>query len=251
MVIGEGLVFLVILMLGAFYVVRSLKREWRIARLQRNFLLAVSHEMRSPIAAMKLYLQTLQKRDLEVAKKETVIQGALASADRLRDLTDNIMTALRIEDGSLELQIQNMDIVPLTKEIVHVLEQTLAKAHQIKLELPNSCHVHLDAQAYRSIVGNLLENAIKYSKEGSTIHVRLDPEHCTLQVQDEGLGIGPKEQRMVFQRFYRSGNEETRSSTGTGLGLYIVKSLCEDMGGSIQLDSELGKGSTFAITFPK
>lgn len=250
MVLGEGLVFLLALLLGAFFLLRGLRREWRVARLQRNFLMAVSHEMHSPIASMKLYLQTLEKRQLNKEDQTTVVQGALSSADRLRDLADNIMMALRIDDGSLELQLQETSLREMSEEVIQGLQETLAQDRQILLKADGPVYAKVDPQAYRSVLVNLLENAIKYSPKGSNIEVEItDGAMCTLTVKDHGIGIRQEDQRAVFQRFFRAGDEATRSSTGTGLGLYIVKNLCEAMGGKIELDSEAGKGSTFTATF--
>lgn len=252
MIIGEGLVFLVILGTGVFYIIRGLRRELRIAKLQGNFLLAVSHELRSPIAAMKLYMQTLQKRDLDEEHKEKILADILVNTERLSDLTDNIMTALRIEDESLDLQLEEHDLVPITVKLLDVQKRTIGEIHEIKTTMPSEAFAKVDIDAYKSILINLFENAVKYTPEGGTIHVNLGSDNETkLVIQDSGAGIDPKEHDQIFRRFYRAGNEETRSTQGTGLGLYIVSSLCKAMGGRVELSSSLGNGSTFAAIFRK
>jgi len=253
MIVGEGLVFLLILGAGAYYIVRSLKRELRIAKLQRNFLLAVSHELRSPIATMKLYLQTLQKRDLSEEKKNEILGDVLANTDRLADLTDNIMTALRIEDGSLDLQLAPIELAQLTRSTIDVFQKTIAKGYHIEMDLNENSIAKVDPEAFKSILINLFENSVKYSPIGSTITVGLEMNstETKLTVQDRGSGIARNEQKMIFDRFYRSGSEETRNAAGTGLGLYIVKALCKAMNGRIELVSSLGKGSTFVAIFQK
>ena len=253
MIVGEGLVFLLILGAGAYYIVRSLKRELRIAKLQRNFLMAVSHELRSPIATMKLYLQTLQKRDLKEEKKNEILIDVLANTDRLADLTDNIMTALRIEDRSLDLHLAPIEIAQLTKETIHVFQKTTAKEYKVEMDLNERAMAKVDPEAFKSILINLFENSVKYSPIGSTITVRLamNGTETKLTVEDQGSGISPDEQKLIFDRFYRSGNEETRKAAGTGLGLYIVKALCKAMNGRIELASSLGNGSTFVAIFQK
>jgi len=202
---------------------------------------------------MKLYLQTLQKRDLSEEKKNEILNDVLANTDRLADLTDNIMTALRIEDRSLELQLAPIELFPLTERTIGIFRKTIAKGHRIELELDEKATAKVDPDAFKSILINLFENSVKYSPEGSTIKVglQMNSTETKLTIQDQGIGIASSEQKLIFDRFYRSGHEETRNASGTGLGLYIVEALCKAMNGRIELDSSLGKGSTFAAIFQK
>lgn len=252
MVLGEGSVFLVLLLGVMFLTFRAIRRDLALARTQRNFLMAVTHELRTPIAAIKLQLQTLTRHGLTAEQRDTLRDQALTEADRLTLLTDKVLLASSAEEGMLALEHRELELMELMRSVVERARLQLAPKHAITLEGPPTLLVHSDAQALRSIADNLIENAAKYAPEGTRIAIEVmkGREGWRLTVSDEGPGVTAAEQELIFEKFYRSGNEETRSSKGTGLGLYIVRRLAQRLGGAVHVRARVPHGAIFAASFP-
>jgi signal transduction histidine kinase len=252
MVVGEGSVFLVFLLGVMFLTVRAIRRDLALARTQRNFLMAVTHELRTPIAAIKLQLQTLARPALSPEQRDALREQAIQEADRLAHLTDKVLLATRAEEGVLALEHRELELMDLMRSVVDRARAQLAQRHLITLTGPDALTVHSDAQALRSIADNLIENAAKYAPEGTEIAIEVTKgrEGWRLTVSDEGPGVPAAEQALIFEKFYRSGNEETRSTKGTGLGLYIVQRLVQRLGGSIHVRTRSPHGAIFAASFP-
>ena len=214
--------------------------------------MAVTHELRTPIAAIKLQLQTLHRQGLSEMQRETLRGDALAEADRLAHLTDKVLLATSAEDGVLDLDLAEVDVMALMRSVVDRARAHVAPDHHITLNGPEKLMVQADAQALRSIADNLIENAAKYSPSGTTIAVEVlkGPEGWRFLVSDEGPGVPADERGRIFEIFHRSGNEETRQTKGTGLGLYIVQRLAQRMGGHVSVKDRAPKGAIFAVSFP-
>jgi signal transduction histidine kinase len=254
MVIGEGSVFLTFLLIGIFIMQRTIRKEINLVRQQRNFLLSITHELKTPIAAIKLGIQTLQKRkELKEEHREKIELNALTNTERLHSLIDNVLLATRIESNQHPL---NKLPTNISKETIRICEETqtaLGTENKIAIDVSEGVQLNVDSSAYESILVNLIENASKYS-DGNRIGVSLQSSEGTvdLTVEDSGRGIPKSERNKVFNKFYRMGDEETRSKKGTGLGLFIVKELVELHEGKIKVSesSRLG-GACVHITFPK
>lgn len=253
MIMGEAAVVLLILVAILWLTFRALRRDLGVARTQRNFLLAVTHELRSPIAAIKLQLQTLARPGLSDAQQATLRNTALGEAERLSGLTDKVLMATKADDGLLPLDTTVLDVVQVVGGVVERARDGSARAHTVLLEAPAQLRTTMDQQALHSIVDNLVENAAKYAPPGSTISVHVEPlkDQWRLSVSDQGPGIPVHEQSRIFEKFYRAGNEETRTAKGTGLGLYIVQRLVQRCGGVITVRCGAQQGTTFAATFPQ
>jgi len=251
MVIGEGSVFLIFLLTGVYIMQRTIKKEIHLVRQQRNFLLSITHELKTPIAAIKLGIQTLQKRkELRPEQRQLMEQSALNNTERLHTLIDNVLLATRIESGQHPLSFVPTNVSELTTRICDETATSLGAKERLSLNIADQIRAPLDAGAYESILVNLIENALKYSDEGK-IEVSLNTEINTilLHVEDSGAGIPKKERKKVFGKFYRMGNEETRTKKGTGLGLFIVKELVELHQGNIAVsDSAKLGGAHFSIS---
>lgn len=251
MVAGEGLVFLVLLILGITYTQRSFSKEFQLARQQKNFLLSVTHEFKSPLAAIKLNLQTIQKRELDRQRQENIIQRAIQETDRINNLVENALLAARIEAHNLEFQMEKFNL----SECVNTTVQSRTgefKAHSITTEIEDNIFIKGDDLAISSVVLNLLENAEKYSPVDSGIKVVLKKikHQAMLCIADNGIGIRDKEKVKVFEKFYRSGNEETRRTKGTGLGLYLVKYIADQHHAHIEIRDNKPVGTLFEVKFP-
>jgi two-component system phosphate regulon sensor histidine kinase PhoR len=249
MIAGEGLVFLCLLALGAVKTHKAFTKEVALSNRQKNFLLSVTHELKSPLAAIKLYLQTLQKHDLDKMRQQAFIENALKDTDRLNALVENVLTATKIESHSQIFYKENLNLSETIGVLVNQYLMTSNEQHRFEMEIKPDIFWNFDKQGLSSVLVNLLENAQKYSPKNSLIKISLDslPSKVLLQVSDEGTGIAENEKLSIFEKFYRVGNEETRQSKGTGLGLFIVRYIVENHQGKIVVKNNHPKGSIFEI----
>jgi signal transduction histidine kinase len=252
MIFGEGSVFLVLLILGIVRTRNSFKKESALAAQQKNFLLSVTHELKSPLASVRLQLETIQKRDLPKEKQNEMLSNAIEDTDRLNALVENVLVAARIDNHQYNLNLEKGNLSDEVKVLLEKAAIGFARNHTIKSEIEENIFTSFDKICFHSILINLLENAAKYSKAGTEIKVVLKNNNSfiSISVADHGPGISDKEKQNVFGRFYRIGNEETRTTKGTGLGLYIVLSLSEAHGWSVNLVDHKGGGSIFEISIP-
>lgn len=249
MIIGEGLFFTVCLFFGLFVINRSANREVSLARQRRNFLLSITHELKSPIASMRLIFETMAKHDLTREQLEKLYANGLRDAGRLQSLVESLLLAARLEDNWRPLH-EPVKLEALAQEIVAGLRLRFPEAN-FKIRMPESFPpIQADKSGLRSILQNLLENAVKYSPEAAAIELSAEKTPAGklyLQISDSGLGIPDGEKKAVFEKFYRIGNEETRNTTGTGLGLYIVQQVVKAHGWQITLTDNKPQGTVFTI----
>lgn len=251
MITGEGTVFLLILLFGVYQVRKSIKKENEVSNQQRNFVLSVSHELKTPIAATKLQLQTLLKHDLDREKQKQLLNNALNENERLLKLVDNVLLVNQIENKNLAIQTQTENISDLIETIAQRYFAQQIENKQLQLNIEKNILYSVDKDLLPSIVINLIENAIKYSFD--TIDIRLNLKLTNnkpvLEITDKGSGIASKEKEKIFEKFFRSGDEETRKTKGTGIGLYIVKLICDLHQAKIKVLDNHPKGSIFQIQF--
>jgi signal transduction histidine kinase len=252
MLIGEGGVFVALLLVALWLTFRTVRHELSLARQQRDFLLATSHELRTPIAGLKLHLATLARPEPGVEQREHLLALCRTETDRLRSLTEKILLATRLDEAHVPLSVQSMDVVEEARSICSGAQASYAAAHHIVLESPKRSMLKTDRDAFRSVLGNLLENASKYAPAGTNIKVQLFAMdgHLELLVSDEGSGVRSEDRSRIFEKFARGGSEEVRETKGTGLGLYIVSRLMHAMGGRIEHRPRQPRGSIFVATFP-
>lgn len=248
MVMAEGVFFTACLIFGLWVINRSANREVTLARQRRNFLLSITHELKSPIASVRLVLETLGKRELNREQVEKLCRGGLKDATRLQQLVEDLLLAARLEDNWRPLP-EPLDLPALAHEVANRLLVRFQHAN-IRFEFPD--HLPLmqaDKSGLTAILQNLLENAVKYSPEGALIRLSAEQkdDKFRLSVADQGRGIPDGEKQAVFEKFYRLGNEETRQATGTGLGLYIVNQVVKAHGGSIRVTDNKPQGTVFTI----
>ena len=252
MIMGEGSVFIFLLLMGLLAVRRVFSKEMQLARQQHNFLLSVTHELRSPLSAIKLSLQTLAVRKLEPEKTEMLLRNSLVDISRLESLVDNILFAAKIEHDEPGFSNDEINVSEITQLMVERLAQNKKSIGLIDHVKPG-LYLHVDPIGFTSVVINLIENAIKYSEASTTVTVSLtdDARNVYMAVADNGIGIADAEKERVFAKFYRVGNEDTRRTKGTGLGLYIVKRFVEIYKGQINIEDNKPAGSVFKLSFPK
>lgn len=248
MVAAEGLFFSGCLLAGFLVVRRSVKKEVQVTRQRRNFLLSITHELKSPIASIRLVLETLAKRELNREQTLKMTSGALKDATRLQNLVQDLLLAARLEDSWRPLP-EPLHLSMLVDECADTLKLRFPQAN-IKNNVPSDFPLlKADKQGITSVIVNLLENALKYSPDGAlvTILATAAGNKTTIEIADKGQGIPVTERASVFTKFYRLGNEETRQTTGTGLGLYIVQQVIQAHGGSIRIADNPGGGTIFHI----
>lgn len=253
MISSEGAVFVFLLLLGGYQIRKTLKKETALAQQQKNFLLSVTHELKSPIASTKLQLQTLQKHELDRSKQKEILANAISDTERLNNLVENILLAAKIENSVFPF---NKEEYNLSEYITEGMNQTIKSfnySQKVVLNIEPNIKMRIDRTSFPSIILNLVENAVKYSPANSTITIGLQSlnRKTILSVADEGVGISDEEKESVFQKFYRVGNEEVRKTKGTGLGLFIVNYLVEQHRGVISVKDNAPKGTVFEVTFSR
>lgn len=252
MIAGEGAVFLAILVFGIYKTRQSLRDEFALARQQKNFLLSITHEFKSPLAAIKLNLQTLMRRELPKEKQQAMLTAAVEETDRINALIENSLLAARLESSNITLQSEIFNLSDYLE--LWLKNRTAVHTHTSRLEagIESGLWILGDPLAIASLVGNLVENAEKYSPETKPVVLSLKREknHAVLSVADFGTGISEEDKHKIFQKFYRVGNEETRGTKGTGLGLFIVKHIVHYHGGTIRVMDNQPSGTVFKVTLP-
>lgn len=251
MIVGEGTVFMLILLFGIMKVRSSLKKEIELNEQQKNFILSVSHELKTPIAASKLQIQTLLKHELNRDKQIELLTNALEETERLNKLVENVLTVNQLSNKNISIHKEGFNCSELIELTVKRYFLNFVKSNALKLNIEEPIFLNADKDLIQSVVINLVENAIKYSFNEVDILVKLKKEnHKTiLEISDKGIGISATEKEKVFEKFYRSGNEDTRKTKGTGIGLFLVKSICDLHHASISVLPNQPKGSVFKIEF--
>ncbi|WP_207429723.1 cell wall metabolism sensor histidine kinase WalK [Pedobacter sp. SYSU D00535] len=251
MILGEGAVFLLIFISGVYYLQKTLKKERKLHEQQKNFLLSVTHELKSPLASIKLYLQTILKRELDKAQIHSFLNNSLKDIERLDDLVENMLIATRIENRSYSFPKEEFNFSELIQKVAGRLQIHTCSTQIIKTKLQPDVAITGDKFALTLVVSNLIENAVKYSPPCAEVEVSLLEKNNTicLAVADKGIGIKDEEKLRIFDKFYRVGSEETRKTKGTGLGLYIVKQVLENHHAQIKVKNNRPTGSIFEVTF--
>ena len=258
MTVGEGTVFLFILLFGINQVRKSIKKENELATQQNNFILSVSHELKTPIASTKLQLQTLLKHELDRDKQIQLLNNALKETDRLHKLVDNVLLVTQVENKNTSADLKSINLSELIEDTVSRYFEMYIENKWLKLNVAPNLFIQGDKELLPSLIINLIENAIKYSYENLEVILNLKVDiltgsitnnHVFLEVIDSGCGINESEKQKIFEKFYRSGNEETRKTKGTGIGLFIVKQICNMHQASITISDNKPCGSHFKISF--
>jgi two-component system, OmpR family, phosphate regulon sensor histidine kinase PhoR len=252
MVLGEGFVFVSLMSFGIYRLHKSINEEKKIRSQQKNFLLSVTHELKSPLASIKLYLQTIHKRELDKEQQKSFISKSLLDIDRLDDLVENMLLATRIENNSYSFPKEEINFSDLVCHIVSRLQIHVCNKDAIITAIEPDIYISADKFAMASVVTNLIENAVKYSPDCMPVHIEVYQKpngKVCFRVSDLGIGIADIEKPKIFNKFYRVGNEDTRKTKGTGLGLFIVKQVLDHHQAQIKVKNNLPKGTIFEVQF--
>ena len=253
---SEGTFFLLVLIGGLAVITKSLRQRGELMRRQENFIAAVSHEFKSPLASLKLSAETLLMRHMEHDNQLRIANRMVQDTERLEVMVTNILDASRVGERRLTLQKED---VPIGEVVNNVIGKVGCRAHvqgvQITPRIADDLRLHTDRAVFATVLRNLLDNAVKSTAAsgGGEVEVKLAPagRGVNLEIRDSGGGFAPGEAKLLFEKFYRPGDELRRNSKGTGLGLYIVKSFVEEGGGKVSAESAgLGEGATFRVWWP-
>ena len=247
-----SVLLLVAMSLGVVLILRDIAREKHIARLRSDFISNVTHELKTPLTSIRMYAESLlmgrvksdqvQKEYLSVVINET---------DRLKRMINNILEFSKMEKGKPEYFFGNSNLASILKSAIQEMNYWLDKeGFDVVTELDDIIFARVDPEKMKQAISNLLSNAIKYSTDTKKIYVRLyqKSDHIFIEVEDCGIGIAEDKLSRIFEEFYRIGQKE--SISGTGLGLTVVKEIIEAHGGTIKVESEIGKGSRFVVRIP-
>ena len=251
MIMGEALVFVISLVIGVWLIHRSYNREIEAANQRRNFLLSITHELKSPISSIRLVLETFIKRNLRKDQVDKFSNSALMETDRLNELVNNLLLAAKVETAYQPTK-EKINLTELFKDVISKLATKFPQAKFHFNQSTTTTEINADKLGMSSIAFNLLENAVKYSNGSSKIDIALERqnENILLSVADNGVGISDQNKKQVFDKFYRVGNEDTRKTKGTGLGLYIVKEVVKAHNGKISIHDNQPQGTIFKIKLP-
>jgi two-component system sensor histidine kinase SenX3 len=255
-----GIIFFALIIAGMVVNTIFLVRELRRSEQHDSFINAVTHELKTPVASIRLHLETLQRRDLPEAQKQQFYGIMLSDTDRLTETVEQVLRAGRAGDKRAGREKVEVDFAQLVREC---MDATRIRHHL----QPESLHyeeassngsglrVRGSAEDLRTAVSNVLDNAVKYSSDHIDVRVRLespDEKRIVLRVQDQGVGIPADDVKRIFKRFYRVTHRSMTHIKGTGLGLFIVKAVAKKHGGKVFAESEgEGQGTTIVLELPR
>jgi signal transduction histidine kinase len=253
-----GVVFFALIITGLVLNTIFLVREIRRSEQHDAFLNAVTHELKTPIASIKLYLETLKSRDVAPEKRQEFYDVMLADSDRLINTVEQVLSASKTVEGKKHYDVSELNIARLIDDAIKIVRTryNLGDGSIRLTESADDLVVAGDAEELLSAFVNLLDNAVKYSNDEVRVSVRIKASpirnRIDVFIRDSGIGIPASDLKRVFKRFYRVPQGEGKKVKGTGLGLFIVRSIIKKHGGSIQVDSKGdGRGSTFVVQLPR
>ena len=238
---------------GGVVTVLDLTTLRRLEKIRRDFVANVSHELKTPLTAVSGYAETLLDEGIPAEQRRRFVQTILENATRMQRIVDDLLDLSRIESGGWRPNVALVDIGGFVQDVFAAVDPA-ASAKGLTLEADvdaDATHVRVDPTAFRQILTNLVENAVRYTREGSvTLRTRRAPEGVWVDVTDTGIGIGAEHLPRIFERFYRVDAGRSRSEGGTGLGLAIVRHLVDAHGGRTEAASVVGRGTTISVLLP-
>lgn len=254
----EGPTFALVVLLMLLFIARSLRSERELKRRQQNFLSAVTHELKTPISTLRLLVQTVLMRSLPADKHRDYMERMEVELGRLARTSEQVLASARLEQATTPPALQDVELNHALQGLIGRARGGLeARGAALSVDYAaEDLHVAVDLDGLALVLNNLLDNAVKYSVGSHRpVRVRLEgrPDLVEIHVDDEGIGLNEGEERLVFERFYRVGDELTRESSGVGLGLHLVRSVTEAMNGWVRAgpNPDAPRGSRFTIVLPR
>lgn len=256
-VLVSGLILLGIMLIGSIWLFVIGQKRTSDFRQQQVFVSSVTHELRSPLASLLLTFETLKKREPPSDIKLQMYENGQKDCERLLRLVNQILISARLDRGieSFDEKVEPLDLLAFISQAskrAEVIDQDAKD--RIKIDCPPGLKIHAPKSAFLLLMSNLLENAVKYSPEGGDVEVKADydgTEHILISVKDQGFGLDKSETKKIFRMFHRGAIANTKAIKGTGIGLFIVKTVSKILGGYVWAESEgRGTGSTFFLRLP-
>ena len=245
--IGEGVTFFLVILAGAIFIFRAVRRQLKQTVQQQNFMMAITHELKTPIAVAQLNLETLQKRKLDESQQQRLIHNTLQETIRLNALCNNMLLSSQIDAGGYRMMNEELNFSELVSKCI---QDFTSRFPLRKIDSTIAPEVFLDGDQLllQMAVNNLIDNAIKYSPKATPVVISLRQEELVvLEIKNEGVGINSEDKKKVFDKFYRAGNNATKTAKGTGLGLYLIFKVIKAHHGSIKLTDNDPSGAVFTI----
>lgn len=245
--IGEGTTFFLLIATGAVFVFRAINRQLRQSQQQQNFMMAITHELKTPIAVTKLNLETLQKRTLNIDQQQKLISVTIQEANRLNSLCNNILLTSQIEAGDYAIVKEEIDFSGLASDCVQNFILRFPNK-KISADVEGATFIEGDKLLLELAINNLLDNAIKYSGKEGTVLLKVFTRNklVTAQIINNGPDINDNEKEKIFDKYYRGHNNQTK---GTGLGLYLTKKIIREHNGNIRVINNIPQGTVFETNF--
>lgn len=246
--LGEGLTILVLFLWGAIYVYRSLIKQIRYSNQQQNFMMAVTHELKTPIAITQLNIETLLKRNLDQDQQKKMLSASLTETQRLDNLCNNILLASQLDMGEYKANTQEVDFSFLVEKTVSLFQNRF-QDRKFTSNIQSDITIKGESVLLQLLVNNLIDNAIKYAPAAGLIEIELFQQDgfVSLRIKDEGVGVEVADKEKIFEKFYRAGAEHTRATKGTGLGLYLCKRIAIFHNAKISVAPNKPQGSIFSF----
>lgn len=246
---GEGITFFMLIVAGAVFVFRAVRRELRISQQQQNFMIAITHELKTPISVAKLNLETMQKRKLDEQQQQRLIQTTLEETNRLNALCNNMLLSSQIEAGGYRITNEETNMSELIGKCVQDFV-TRYPQQKIEFDIAPDIFINGDRLLLQMLANNLIDNAIKYGAKELPVVILLKEENNKIifGVKDQGKGIAAQERDKIFNKFYRVGNMATKAAKGTGLGLYLTKKIATQHNANISVTDNSPSGVIFTVT---
>lgn len=248
---GEGITFFLVIVAGAGVVFYMVRRQLKQSQQQQNFMMALTHELKTPIAVAKLNLETLQKRKLEETQQQRLIQTTLQEANRLNSLCNNMLLSSQIDARGLTISNEEINLSEIATGCCNDYIMRFPDK-KINCTITPDLFVNGDRLLLQMAVNNLIDNAVKYSPKDGNINITATHQqrNAVITVTDTGKGIEESEKRKIFTKFYRIGNAATKAAKGTGLGLYLTKKIVQEHNGNITVTDNVPTGCTFTVAIP-
>jgi len=243
--VGEGVTFLLMIIAGAVYIFRVIKKQLQQSEQQLNLMMAITHELKTPIAVTKLNLETMQLRRLEFAQQQKLIRNTIEEANRLNTLCNNMLYMSQLDAGNTTLANEKIDLSTLASDCAEDFNVRFPE-RKIQIEVENDIFISGDKLLLQLAINNLLDNAIKYSGKDDVVLIKVFKENrrIKLQVIDYGIGVENEEKEKIFEKYFRGAGKHAK---GTGLGLYLTREIVKQHHGSISMKSNYPRGSIFEI----
>jgi signal transduction histidine kinase len=242
---GEGITFLLMIIAGAFYVFRIIKKQLVQAEQQKNLMIAITHELKTPIAITRLNLETMQMRKLDFAQQQKLIRSSIQEANRLNTLCNNMLFMSQLNSGDSKLSNEMLDLSNVARDCVSDFVARYPD-REILIESENEIIITGDKILLQLAINNLLDNAIKYSEKDDVVLVKIFKANrkVNLEVIDRGIGIKDSEKKRIFEKYFRGSGMQAK---GTGLGLYLTRKIVKQHHGIISFRNNEYGGTTFNI----